>query len=799
MDELKNGDSRADGPVPGAVPPSAAALRPRNLFSAADLPWFALFLAAFLILFRGFFFQGGVFFERDGTILEIPTRQLGVQLLREGNFALWTDAHGNGQPFLANPKNAVCYPSTWLYLILPFFAAFRLHYLLHAILGWLGLYGIHRFFRISRPAAFLGATLFAISGLVLSNFEFYNPVAAFAWTPWILLASFSDSLTGFRKTAVLAGLWALQLLAGTPEAVIITLIFILVQAFFLPGKAGKRLAAAFVALVLAAAISAVQYVPAFEVLGRTERTASETSLWPLELIQLLNVPFPGICGSDRGPGPADYWSAHLFDKGAPLYYSFYLGMAGLLLFLLGLAIKTDRTRRGWKWLFLLFFLMACGRYFPLNAVLARVPILSSIRYPVKYMMGAMFAGALLAAAFFDEYFIRKTIAFPRLRRGLLAALGIGAGLSLLVPAISRALGGIFVIRDERFLGSIRNSLYLGLAFLSVSLVILGAFGLTKKKTGILPVLFAFLALADPYIHNRWINPVVPASFFDPPALVQKIGPPVTVYCQEVLPDDLRLRLGDGRKAQDFVHRSLYPFSGMSFGIRYVFNRDFFGLYPKDQRDLREASNSWPEDLYIKYLRSIGCDYLVGPNPLKALPADKEVIEGFPVFTQKIVPRRDFPYFVRSAVVAKTPAEKRAAFAAPGFNPDTTALVGMPMPGLTGSLGLESDEVAALLETQGRAIYRVKTSGPAIAVFRGNWGPGWKARIDGKPAPVFEVNLGLKGVFVPPGANRVEIRYLPGSFILGAVISGLTLLVLAGMGLYFRIRPARPGRPYNKPV
>ncbi|MHB8056224.1 MAG: hypothetical protein ACYDH3_13345, partial [Candidatus Aminicenantales bacterium] len=93
------------------------AARPlRRLFDAADLIFLVLFLAAFLFLFRGFFFQGGAFFERDGTVLEIPTRQLTVPLLREGNFALWTDAHGNGQPFLANPKNAVCYPGTWLYL-----------------------------------------------------------------------------------------------------------------------------------------------------------------------------------------------------------------------------------------------------------------------------------------------------------------------------------------------------------------------------------------------------------------------------------------------------------------------------------------------------------------------------------------------------------------------------------------------------------------------------------------------------------------------------------------------------------
>jgi hypothetical protein len=273
-ENLRSADGRS------SFPP--ASRRPlRDLFGARDLPALALFLAAFLILFRGFFFQGGVFFERDGTLLEIPTRQLTVQLLREGNFALWTDAHGNGQPFLANPKNAVFYPTTWLYLILPFFTAFRFHYLLHAILGWLGLYGLLKFFRMSRPAAFLGACLFSFSGLYLSNFEFYNHVAAFAWTPWILLLAFSDPLRGFKRTAALALLWALQLLAGTPEAVVITLLFALGESLFLSGKILKRSGLILASLAIGALIAAVQYVPAFGTLGRTERAAAEMSAWPL--------------------------------------------------------------------------------------------------------------------------------------------------------------------------------------------------------------------------------------------------------------------------------------------------------------------------------------------------------------------------------------------------------------------------------------------------------------------------------------------------------------------------------------
>jgi hypothetical protein len=135
------------------------------LISKKDLFFFALFIALFLLVFREFFFTNRVFYERDSTVVEVPVKKLTVQLLKEGNFALWTDAHGNGQPFMANPKNAVFYPTTWLYLFLPLFTAFKLHYLIHALLGWLGLFVLCKSYSLSRKASFLGASLFAFSGM----------------------------------------------------------------------------------------------------------------------------------------------------------------------------------------------------------------------------------------------------------------------------------------------------------------------------------------------------------------------------------------------------------------------------------------------------------------------------------------------------------------------------------------------------------------------------------------------------------------------------------------------------------
>jgi hypothetical protein len=484
----------------------------------------------------------------------------------------------------------------------------------------------------------------------------------------------------------------------------------------------------------------------------------------------------------------------------------------------------------------LFFLMANGRYFPLNEILVRVPILSSIRYPVKYMMGVLLALALIAAAFYDDYFVKKRIGFQRIRRGVIVFLGIGTAVFLLVPSLGRLLADLFVIRNAEALASVRNSLYTGLAVLAAAVLILGLSGLKKIRIWIPASLFALLALADPIFHNGRINPTVFESFFDEPEILRGLEMPATIYRQEILPDDLRIRLGDGRKAQNFIRQSLYPFSAMNDGLRYVFNRDFFGLYPNDQGEIRKASSNWTEAQLLKYLRSLGCEYLLGPNPLKSVPSETRTFEGFPLALQVIGTGRTFPYLVQAAVVGVGKDEKWKLFAADDFDPFATAIVENEIPGVTdptaagagvlarppapaGAPGFVwgsasaalspaftsrvsapgfargsasaakarpsarrgTGELAVIYETQGRAAYRARTAAPAILVFRGNWAPGWRARIDGIKAPVLKVNLGLKGVRIPEGAHSVEIRYLPGGFVLGAVITGLTLLVLLAAG------------------
>lgn len=57
-------------------------------------------------------------------------------------------------------------------------------------------------------------------------------------------------------------------------------------------------------------------------------------------------------------------------------------------------------------------------------------------------------------------------------------------------------------------------------------------------------------------------------------------------------------------------------------------------------------------------------------------------------------------------------------------------------------------------------------------------PGWRASIDGHPAPVERWNGAFQSVAIPPGPHAVRFEYRPASVMLGAAISGVLLLGFA---------------------
>ena len=61
---------------------------------------------------------------------------------------------------------------------------------------------------------------------------------------------------------------------------------------------------------------------------------------------------------------------------------------------------------------------------------------------------------------------------------------------------------------------------------------------------------------------------------------------------------------------------------------------------------------------------------------------------------------------------------------------------------------------------------------SIIVFQESTAPGWRARVDGEPAPRFPANCLFQAVQVPAGRHLVELTYEPQSWRLGVAVSCL---------------------------
>ena len=121
-----------------------------------------------------------------------------------------------------------------------------------------------------------------------------------------------------------------------------------------------------------------------------------------------------------------------------------------------------------------------------------------------------------------------------------------------------------------------------------------------------------------------------------------------------------------------------------------------------------------------------------------------------------------------------------------FDPRRTALLEVAaneLPTLAGG-ELLPESSARIVEYQASRLV-IETSAPmaTVLVVSEMIYPGWEATVDGTSARIHATDYLLRGVVVPAGAHRVEMRYRATAARMGAIISVCTLLLLCGLAFY----------------
>lgn len=120
-----------------------------------------------------------------------------------------------------------------------------------------------------------------------------------------------------------------------------------------------------------------------------------------------------------------------------------------------------------------------------------------------------------------------------------------------------------------------------------------------------------------------------------------------------------------------------------------------------------------------------------------------------------------------------------------FDPQTLALVEEPVEGLSPEnvVGFDERVLQAEYPSPNEILARTESSRPGLLLVSDVSYPGWTATVDGKESKIVRANYVFKAVPVPPGAHEVKLVFKPRIWEIGAVVSGLSWLLLIGLTVW----------------
>ncbi len=328
-------------------------------------------------------------FFRDVFTTHLPLKAFGAAELRQGSIPAFNPAWGLGQPFRGNPNALPFYPGNLLYLVLPFWNAFNLHYALHWLLAALTMAALARALG-QRPAAALVAGLaYAGSGWILTALSFYNLLAVSAWWPLVLLGAVRGGRRGIALGGIACGL---ALLAGEPVTALLGIAPLLLVALQRHGLRRGMITTLAIGGT-GVLIALPQIVASARILGFTSRGAMGAAAigggrFHLGLARLLELVVPFPFGHPWDLGKTGYWPWD-DQPGLPYILTLHFGVVALWLAFLG-----ARKARGWALLAIGGLALAWAGALGGDALLTLSHGL--VRYPEKLLFWFALGAALLA-------------------------------------------------------------------------------------------------------------------------------------------------------------------------------------------------------------------------------------------------------------------------------------------------------------------------------------------------------------------------------------------------------------------
>jgi hypothetical protein len=362
--------------------------------------------------------QGKVLCPADGLLQNVPFRVAAAQIVRAGHLPLWDPYIFSGMPLFATAQVGILYPLNWFYVLFSTATATNLMVVGTYVVAALGAYLYAR----QIGAAIIGAVITSLAwqfgGAVVGQISHINIVHTAALLPWVLWSvDRYAARAGIKRGATISVFIAVQFFAGHQQAFVNSLLLVSAYVTVLAlsnRELRRRYLTCFVFLATGLLLAAVQILPTYELLRRSERSAATYEFFtsfsmPKRFILTFVAPYL-MGGGDGRLFRAPY-------TGPPFYPEMigYVGVLAIMLGLTALLIKPDLRTKFWAAVAVVCLLLAFGGYAPLRfyQLIYYVPLLNLFRVPARHLMEVDFALAVLAGRGYTV--VRAGRSYPRMR------------------------------------------------------------------------------------------------------------------------------------------------------------------------------------------------------------------------------------------------------------------------------------------------------------------------------------------------------------------------------------------------
>jgi len=710
-----------------------------------------------------------------------------------GHFPLWNPYLFGGMPYIAAMHGDIFYPTFLLRMVLPTDVAMTWGFIIHIFLAGLFTFGFLRVIGYGFYGALIGGIAYMMSGQIAS---YVSPghdgklfvSALFPLALWFLHRGIREGKRwSWGAFALVIGLCVLaphpQLLQYTLlacGAYALFLAFSAVDGAVLPRTtAVRRLAAALGAVIVGLAIGAVQFLPVREYVswspragGLADYSAATSYAWPPE--ELLNAYLPQFSGMLN-----NYWGRN----GIHLH-SDYVGAVVLLL--VGAAfvgLRTDPRRKQivfWTAALAVTLLWSLGGATPFYHIpYAIIPGTKYFRAPATIFFVGTLAIAILAGAGAERFLE------GRVQRKYLIGWLIFAGIIALLASTGALTSFAESFADDRQVDAVRansGALMAG-AWRSFAFVALaGALWLATLR-GRISTRAAAWGLAALMTIDLWTVERL-YWMFSPPARV--------IYASDSIADMLKAEPQPMRVLAVPFEQPAQPdafLTGdalMTHRIRNVlgYHGNQIGRY----NELTGARTN-PQQLFnpnvlqltnTKYLLTNIPEIPFLPNFVLAKGPVRNA-SGDVVYLYRL--NGDNPYSWVTPVAVKAPDEQvLATVLNPRFDVRRAALFDTSAK-VRASVGVQAlpapVSVTTTVSHYEPGKVRIDLSAPApdgaSLVVSENYYPGWKATVDGKPAPIGRADFTFIGVDLPAGARSIQLDFTSPSYERGKLITWIAIL------------------------